>query len=52
MFYDNPDKFKGYFGMSRDTYNFILGKIHDNFKRTSNFRQCIESGYKLTIILR
>ncbi|KAG8254430.1 hypothetical protein J6590_008882 [Homalodisca vitripennis] len=49
---DHADKFKKYYRMTVETYDYILSHIKGDLQKWSNFRTCIEPAEKLSILLR
>lgn len=47
-----PDKFKEYYRMTMETFDYILEGIKDDISGQSNFRQCISPEEKLSITIR
>lgn len=47
-----PDKFKEYYRMTRETFNYILEEIKCDIIGQSNFRECISPEEKLSITIR
>jgi hypothetical protein len=47
-----PDKFREYYRMSINSFDYILDSVKDNKRGYCNFRKCIEAGEKLMVALR
>ena len=47
-----PDKFRECYRMNIKTYDYILVSVQDDLQGCSNFRKCIETEEKLTVVLR
>lgn len=47
-----PIKFREYYRLKIETFNYILDNVKENLTSTSNFRECISPEEKLTVTLR
>jgi hypothetical protein len=47
-----PDKFREYYRMNMNTFDYILDSVKDDLQGYSNFRKCIEAEEKLTVACR
>jgi len=47
-----PDKFRQYYRMSIETFDYIMDSVENDLQGYSDFRKCTEAEEKLTVALR